>query len=72
MPTIVKYRTAPIAWESQSENSSTRSSFPLAITREPDLLAIILLSLVALWIAICLVRFLPLSVDAAAFLASAT
>jgi hypothetical protein len=68
MPTFVKYRKAPVAWDFQSDTTETRLNRIVAITREPDLLAIALFALVALLIAICLVRFLPLPFDAATFL----
>jgi hypothetical protein len=68
MPTLVKYRKAPVAWDLQSCAGETRLGRIAAITREPDLLAIALFSLVALLIAICLVRFLPLPLDAATYL----
>jgi hypothetical protein len=69
MPTLVKYRKAPVAWDLHSCAPETRLDRLVAITREPDLLAIALFSLVALLIAISLVRFLPLPLDAATYLA---
>jgi hypothetical protein len=68
MPTLVKYRKAPVAWDFQSRAAATRLDRLAAITREPDLLAIALFSLVGLLVAICLVRFLPLPLDVAAYL----
>jgi hypothetical protein len=69
MPTFVKYRRVPVAWDLQSEAAETKLDRLVAITRERDFLAIALFSLVGLLIAICLVRFLPLPLDAATYLA---
>jgi hypothetical protein len=71
MPTSVKYRKAPTAWEFQSNASETSVSRLFAITRDPDLLAIALFVLVGLLISSFLIRFLPLPLDVAAYLAQA-
>lgn len=69
MPTTVKYRAVALGEASPSKTAATGWSRLLAFTQNPDLLAVTLFSLIGLFIAICLVRFLPLPTDMAAVFA---
>ncbi len=72
MPTTVQYRTAPVAWDFQTKTRDSKLDRLIAIASDPDLLVVALICLAGLLIAACLVQFLPLQSDAAAYLAQAS
>jgi hypothetical protein len=69
MPTTIQYRTDTVEREFQSKNDSTKVNRLRDMISDPDLLAVVLFTLVGLLITICLIHFLPLPADVIAFIA---
>jgi len=72
MATAALYSTTDVARDFQSKATDTKLDHFVAVTRDSDLLTVILFGFVALVIAICLVRFLPLPFDVVTYVALAS
>jgi hypothetical protein len=68
MLTTMKAQAASATWGHSPKAGDTGSNRLANMTRDPDLLAVTLIALVGLFIATCLIHFVPIPAEVATFL----